>query len=171
MLRSLILVFVLPPAFGALGTVFMASAAPAWLDPIFRSRFTVGLVLGLRMTPIAGVILLRAVSAASPFWALAAAVHGVPLGTYLRKVLGPILAAPLAVSGALVVLLATADVTTVLLLPEVANCPASQTAASSSSLDQNPEKGGRPEMAKVPRSMVQKVHGMYLRSPPILNIS
>ena len=116
LIAGLVLVFVLPPAFSALGASFTASAAPAWLDPVLRSRFTVGVVLGLRLTPIAGVVLLRAVGGASPFWALAAAVHGVPLWTYLRKVLGPILAGPIVVSIALVALLATADVTTVLLL-------------------------------------------------------
>ena len=116
LVAGLILVFVLPPALGALGTAFVASAAPAWLDPILRSRFTVGAVLGLRMTPIAGIVLLRAIGAASPFWALAAAVHAVPLSRYLRKVLAPILAGPIALSIALAALLATADVTTVLLL-------------------------------------------------------
>ena len=116
LVAGLILVFVLPPALGALGTAFVASAAPAWLDPILRSRFTVGAVLGLRMTPIAGIVLLRAMGAASPFWALAAAVHAVPLSRYLRKVLAPILAGPIALSIALAALLATADVTTVLLL-------------------------------------------------------
>ncbi len=116
LMAGMILVFVLPPAFGGLGAVLTASAAPAWLDPVLRSRFTVGVVLGLRFTPIAAVILLRALCGACPSWALSAAVHGVPLGTYLRQVLGPILAGPIGISVALTALLATADVTTVLLL-------------------------------------------------------
>ncbi|MCW5979710.1 MAG: hypothetical protein KIT09_16645 [Bryobacteraceae bacterium] len=113
---GLIVVFVLPPALNALGTALAASGAPAWLDPVLRSRLTVGAVLGLRLTPLAGIVLLRAMCTAPASWALAAAVHGVPLGTYCRRVLAPFLAGPIAISVALVALLATADVTTVLLL-------------------------------------------------------
>ncbi len=113
---SLILVFVLPPAIGALGTVLVASEAPQWLDPLLRSRLTVATILGLRLTPVAAVILIRSIGSAPPSWALAAAVHGVPLSTYLRKLLAPFLAPSATMSVALVALLATADVTTVLLL-------------------------------------------------------
>jgi iron(III) transport system permease protein len=116
LLVALLLLFVLPPAVGALGSVLAASDAPAWLDPLVRSRLTVAVVLGLRLTPIAAVVLLRAIGTAPPSWAFAAAVHGVGLMTYLRKLLVPFLARPLAVSLALVALVATADITTVLLL-------------------------------------------------------
>jgi ABC-type Fe3+ transport system permease subunit len=54
--------------------------------------------------------------ATPPSWALAAAVHGVSLTAYTRKVLGPVLAGSLAMSVTLVALIATADVTTILLL-------------------------------------------------------
>jgi len=113
---GLVLVFVLPPSLSALGTVFASSAAPSWLDPILRSRFTVGVVLGIRLTPVAGIILVRAIGAMPPSWALAASVHGVSLAAYMRKVLGPVLAGPMAASVALAALIATADVTTILLL-------------------------------------------------------
>jgi len=116
LLVALMLVFVLPPAVGALGAILVASAAPAWLDPVVRSRFTVAVVLGLRLTPIAAIILLRAMGAAPPSWAFSAAIHGVGLMTYLRKLLMPFLARPVAVSIVLVGLVATADTTTVLLL-------------------------------------------------------
>jgi iron(III) transport system permease protein len=113
---GLTVVFVLPPALGALGAVLATSEAPDWLDPLLRSRLTVAAVLGMRLTPVAAIIMIRSIGSAPPSWALAAAVHGVPFATYLRKLLAPFLARPAMVSVALVALLATADVTTVLLL-------------------------------------------------------
>jgi ABC-type Fe3+ transport system permease subunit len=115
-LGALTLIFVVPPAVGALGIVFLAGEAPAWLDPVLRSRFTVAGVLGLRLTAIATVVLLRAIGSASPSWALAATVHGVSLASYGRRVLAPFLLRPILTSIALVGLVATADITTVLLL-------------------------------------------------------
>ncbi len=116
LLACLMLLLVLPPAIGALGTVLTASDAAPWLDPLLRSRFTVGAVTGLRLTAVATVLLVRAIGSAPVSWAWAAAVHGVPLSTYIRRVLAPFLAGPIAMSIALVALIATADVTTVLLL-------------------------------------------------------
>lgn len=116
LLACLMLVLMLPPAVGALGVVLTASDAAPWLDPLLRSRFTVGAVIGLRLTAVAAVLLLRAVGSAPVSWAWAAAVHGVPLATYAGRVLAPFLAGPFAMSVALVALIATADVTTVLLL-------------------------------------------------------
>ena len=116
LLVALLLLFVLPPAVGALGAILVASDAPAWLDPFVRSRLTVAVVLGLRLTPIAAIILLRAMGAAPPSWAFSAAIHGVGLMTYLRKLLVPFLARSIAVSIVLIGLVATADITTVLLL-------------------------------------------------------
>jgi ABC-type Fe3+ transport system permease subunit len=106
----------LPPALAVLGIVQLAAAAPAWTDPFLRSRFTVCVALGLRFLPVAAVLSLRAWGATSPTWAFAAGVHGVPLGTYLRSVLFPILLPVGGVVMLLVGLLATADITTVLLL-------------------------------------------------------
>lgn len=111
-----VLVFVLPPAVGSLGSALIASEAPAWLDPLLRSRLTVAVVLGLRLSPIAAIILLRAMGSVPPSWGFAAALHGVGLMTYMRRLLAPFLAGPMALSIALVALAATADVTTVLLL-------------------------------------------------------
>jgi ABC-type Fe3+ transport system permease subunit len=116
LLAVLMLAFVLPPAIGALGVVLIASEAPAWLDPLLRSRLTVAVVLGLRLTPIAAIILLRAMGSLPPSWGLAAALHGVSLTLFMRKLLAPFLAVPAAASVALVALVATADITTVLLL-------------------------------------------------------
>lgn len=106
----------LPPAFTALGVIQLATAAPAWADPFLRSRFTVCVVLGLRFFPIAAVLGLRAWGATSVSWVFAASVHGVSLGAYLRRVLLPLLLPVGGVSLLLVALLATADITTVLLL-------------------------------------------------------
>jgi iron(III) transport system permease protein len=115
-LSGLTLLFVLPPSAGALGTVLAASAAPEWLDGVLRSRATVGVVLGLRLTVIAGLMLSRAIGSAPPSWAAAAALHGVPLHRYFRSVLAPFLAGPMLLSVTVIALLATADITTVLLL-------------------------------------------------------
>ena len=108
--------FSLPPAFTALGVVQLATAAPAWADPFLRSRFTVCVALGLRFFPVAAVLSLRAWGATSATWVLAASVHGVSLGTYLRRVVFPLLLPVGGVSLLLVALLVTADISTVLLL-------------------------------------------------------
>jgi iron(III) transport system permease protein len=116
LLGALLLVFVLPPPLGALGSVLIASDAPAWSDPLLRSRLTVAVVLGLRLTPVAVIILLRAIGSVPASLGLAAAIHGVGLVTYLRRLLAPFLVLPAAASIGLVALVATADVTTVLML-------------------------------------------------------
>jgi ABC-type Fe3+ transport system permease subunit len=115
-LGFLIAVFVLPSALFGIGAVFAGSAAPAWLDPLFRGRFVVGLVTGLRLTPLAAVLMMRALAATEPNWALAAGVHGVSLGSFVRRVLAPYHASSAMVAAGLVGLLALADVTTVMLL-------------------------------------------------------
>jgi ABC-type Fe3+ transport system permease subunit len=109
-------VFAMPPAMTALGLVYLGADAPAWADPILRSRLTVCVALGLRFLPVAAVIGLWASGSASPSWAQAAGLHGVPLGTYLRRILLPFLLPAGLLSCMLIALLATADIGTVLLL-------------------------------------------------------
>lgn len=113
---GLVVVLVLPPALGALGTILVASGAPAWLDPVVRSRSTVGAVLGLRLVPVPAILFVRALGGMPASWALAASVHGVGLGRYGLRVLLPFLAPTFGLAVLLVALLATADVGTVLLL-------------------------------------------------------
>jgi len=108
--------FCLPPALPALGAVRIAAAAPHWLDPILRGSAGVCLAQGLRLTPLAVILLLRAWGATSPSWTDAAAVSGVGLTTFLRRVMVPVLGPAMAISGLLVALLASADVGSVLLL-------------------------------------------------------
>ncbi len=108
--------FALPPSLSALGIVRLAGAAPPWLDFLFRSRLTVCFDLGARFLPIATVIGLRAWGTTSSSATYAAALHGIPLRSYLARVLGPQLLPALATSVLLVALLATADISTVLLL-------------------------------------------------------
>jgi len=108
--------FCLPPALPALGAVRIAAAAPHWLDPILRGSAGVCLAQGLRLAPLAVILLLRAWGATSPSWAEAAAVSGVSLKAFLRRVMLPVLAPAMAISGLLVALMAFADVTSVLLL-------------------------------------------------------
>jgi iron(III) transport system permease protein len=108
--------FSLPPALAALGIAQMAARAPAWTDPLLRSRFTVCLALGLRFVPVATILGLRSWGSMPASWAQVAALHGVPLGKYLRNVTGPFLLPVGSLALLLVALLATADVGTVHLL-------------------------------------------------------
>jgi len=109
-------IFSLPPALGAFGIIDSATSTPAWADPLLCSRATVCLTLGLRFFPVVAVLALRAWGSISISWTQAAGIHGVPLGTYLRKVVIPFLVPAGALAWLLVALLATADVGTVLLL-------------------------------------------------------
>jgi ABC-type Fe3+ transport system permease subunit len=108
--------FAQPPALIALGLVQLGTSAPEWADPLLRSRLSVCLALGLRLFPVAALLGLRTWAAMPASWASAAAVHGVPLTIYLRRVVAPFFLPTVAVTVLLVSLLATADVGTVLLL-------------------------------------------------------
>ncbi len=112
----LLTLFSLPPALTALGLVQLAAAAPAWTDPLFRSRFTVCAALGLRFFPVAAVLGMRVWGATSASWTFAAAAHGISLTTYLLQIVFPLLLPTLTIALLLVALLATADVSTILLL-------------------------------------------------------
>ncbi len=116
LLAALVIIFAMPPTLGALGFIYAANASPAELDPLLRSRFTVGLELALRSLPIAAIFGMRAIGTASPSWAEAAAIHGVPLTSYFGKVLCRWLLPAALVSALLTALLVTADISTVLLL-------------------------------------------------------
>src|SRR5262249_11310604 len=105
-----------PPALGSLGFIQWGTQAPSWMDTLLRSRLTVCLALGLRFFPVAALLSLRAWGSMPASWALAAGVHGVSLDRYLWKVVWPFLLPSQAVAVLLVALLASADVSTVLLL-------------------------------------------------------
>ncbi|MEE8176405.1 MAG: hypothetical protein V3T65_00240 [Acidobacteriota bacterium] len=115
-LALLVLFFSLPPALPALGLVQVGSFSPAWTDPLLRSRLTVAFALGVRFLPVAAVLALQAWAGSSPSWSQAAAVHGLSLGRYLVRILLLYLVPPAALAALLVALLATADVSTQLLL-------------------------------------------------------
>ncbi len=124
-LAASLALFAQPPAMMALGLVQVGTSAPAWADWLLRSRLTVCLALGLRLFPVAAVLGLRAWGAMPASWASAAAVQGVSLGSYVRRVVGPFFVPSALVAVLLVGLLATADVSTVLLLhpPDEASLP------------------------------------------------
>lgn len=111
-----LIVLALPPALAGLGIVQTVAAAPAWLNPLLRTRFTVCLALGLRYLPVAAILGLRAWSSMPVSWVQAAGISGVPLTTYIGRVLFPYFLPGAAISVLLVGLLATADIGTVLLL-------------------------------------------------------
>jgi ABC-type Fe3+ transport system permease subunit len=111
-----IMIFAWPPAAGALGVVYLAATAPPAFDVLVRSRLTVCLVLALHLLPIATGLALRSIGSLSPSWTYAAAVHGVGFGRFARRVLWPALRPSVAISIAVVALLASADAGSVLLL-------------------------------------------------------
>jgi len=111
-----LLVLIQPPALIALGLVGLGSSAPPAADVLLRSRLTVCLALAVRLFPVGVLLGMRAWGGMSPSWAHAAAVHGVPLARYLRRVVIPCLAPSVIAAALLVTLLAAADVGTVLLL-------------------------------------------------------
>lgn len=116
LLVGLVLLFALPPSLGALGWIHLAGVSPAWFDPVLRSPFTVSAALAFRFFPIAAIFAIRSLGTASRSWADTAAVHGVPLTTFARRVLAPWLAPALVPAALLIVVLAIADVTSALLL-------------------------------------------------------
>lgn len=115
-MAALLPLLALPSAGAALGLAGLAARAPAWADDLARGRAAVCVALGLRLSPIAVLLVLRAFAAVPPSRTLAAALHGVPLWRFLARVLLPALLLALLVAALLVGLLAGADVSTVLLL-------------------------------------------------------
>ncbi|MBL7716617.1 MAG: hypothetical protein JNL01_14225 [Bdellovibrionales bacterium] len=115
-LGALLVILCLPPSLGALGMIQMGSVAPASLDFLLRSRFTVAVLLALRFLPVATFLAIRGIGLSSPTWASAAAIHGVSLPRYLWKVLLPWYLPTAFLSCLLVALLATAELNIVLLL-------------------------------------------------------
>jgi ABC-type Fe3+ transport system permease subunit len=106
----------LPPSLAALGLIALAGGAPAWTDPVLRSRLTVSLALGIRFFPISALIALRAWASLPPSWNMVAAVHGVSLWRYVRKVMIAFLAPSFVMSLLAASLLAASDIVTTLLL-------------------------------------------------------
>jgi ABC-type Fe3+ transport system permease subunit len=115
-LGTLLGLFALPPALAGIGVVQLAIKAPPELDWLTRGRFTVALVLGLRFLPIATLAMMRAVGSLSPSWGDAAQLHGVSFGRFVGRIVLPLVKQTIAVSLVLIMILATAEITTVLLL-------------------------------------------------------
>jgi iron(III) transport system permease protein len=116
LLSVLLVLFALPPALSALGLVHLASISPWQFDPFLRGHLVVMLALALKLVPITAIFAMRGFGTSSPSWAPAAALHGVSLATYFVRVLLPWLSAIILPAGLLALLLAMADVSTVLLL-------------------------------------------------------
>jgi ABC-type Fe3+ transport system permease subunit len=115
-LVGLVSVLALPPSLSALGWIYLSNVSPASLDPVLRSSLTVGLALAFHLFPIATIFAMRSLGASSVSWVDAAAVHGVSLSAFARRVGVPWMAPALLLGALLVALLATADVSSVLLL-------------------------------------------------------
>ena len=111
-----IAVFSLPATLGALGIVELGTQAPAWADTLLRSRGTVCASLGIRYSSVAVLLGLRAWGTMPQSWSLAASIHSVPPAKFLARVVFPHLVPSITAAFFCVALLATADVTTVLLL-------------------------------------------------------
>jgi iron(III) transport system permease protein len=106
----------IPPAVSALGMILLGSYAPVWMEHLLRGRFAVALLLGLRFLPIATILSLRKIGTSSPTWAQAASLHGLSLWKYLKIILLPWFFPSGVLIGFAVALLATADITTIVLL-------------------------------------------------------
>ena len=113
---GLLLLLCLPPSLSALGVVFSASHSSAVLDFVLRSRLTVGVVQGLRWVAVGFLLASKSISAASPAWSSAAALHGIGLSRYFLQILFPWLKGALLSSFGLAALLATAEVGSAVLL-------------------------------------------------------
>jgi ABC-type Fe3+ transport system permease subunit len=98
---------------------------PAWADVLSRGPHLVCTALGLRLAPIAILLVMRAYAATPRSWTLAAALHGISLKQFSMNVLLPALLPALALSGLTIALLSNVDVTTVLILhpPGLASLP------------------------------------------------
>ncbi|MFN2477466.1 MAG: ABC transporter permease subunit [Chthoniobacterales bacterium] len=115
----------MPSVLLALGWIRLANCAPAALDPWVRGRAAVALILGVRLLPIAFVLALRRWTAMPLSWRDAAAMHGVPAITLLRRIVLPHQLPGIALALGLVAVLAATEVTIVLLLhpPGAASLP------------------------------------------------
>jgi ABC-type spermidine/putrescine transport system permease subunit II len=115
-LAVLLALLAMPPALAAIGLTQVATHAPAQLDWLLRSRFTVMLILGLRFLPVATIAIMRATGSLSPTWTEAARLHGVSRPRFFARVTLPNIAPAIFVSLILVMVLAAADITTTHLL-------------------------------------------------------
>jgi ABC-type Fe3+ transport system permease subunit len=113
---AIFVILSLPPSLNALGIVKVGTLAPAWLDPVLRGRFTVGLVSALKFFPIAAILIMRSFGNTSPSQCLVAAIHGIFLGCYIGRILGPAILPSAGIACVIIALLATAEVGTALLL-------------------------------------------------------
>src|SRR5262249_50150985 len=109
--------FSLPPALSSIGIIQVSTAAPAWADPILRSRFVVCLALALRFFPVTLLLGMRAWGSMPSSWVQAGGMHVVSLPSYLISVAFPCLFPTAALTVLLVALLAVGETGVVLLLP------------------------------------------------------
>ena len=106
----------LSPAMHALGLVLMAAHGPPSGDFLLRSGWLAGLGLGLRFMPIGAILCLVTLSKMPRSLNYASAVHGLPLFTYGRRVLLPLLWPAILTAMLVIGLLALADVSSTMLL-------------------------------------------------------
>jgi ABC-type Fe3+ transport system permease subunit len=104
------------PALHALGWARLAASAPAWLDGLTRSGWTVGLASGLRLMSVAAIFLLVIWARLPRSMNEAGEVHGVPAWQMAARVWLPWLGPALMASVIAVALLALSDVGTSQLL-------------------------------------------------------
>lgn len=112
----LMLFLAAPPALAAIGVLRVSSHAPQLLDGLLRGRATVPVIMGLRLLPVAVLLILRADASFAPSWRDVARVHGVSPVAFYGRVVAPFMAPPIMAAWLLVAVLSMADVTTTHLL-------------------------------------------------------
>jgi ABC-type Fe3+ transport system permease subunit len=111
-----LLFLVLPSSFVALNVIEWSTSVSAVWDWLFRGKFLVGAVLAFRFFPIATLLIIKRYTTISPSWFDTAKQSGVPKIKFYSQVIIPFLTPALALSVLIVTLLATAEISTVLLL-------------------------------------------------------
>jgi ABC-type Fe3+ transport system permease subunit len=108
--------FGLPASLHSLGIVFAASSSSGFLQSAIRSDWMVGAGLGIRLFPIALVMIAAAWLRIPRSYSEAAAIHGLGQVRFVGRIAGPLMASAIISAVAIVSLLGLSDVSAMMLL-------------------------------------------------------
>jgi ABC-type Fe3+ transport system permease subunit len=115
-LAASFILMAMPASLTALGILVIAAKLPPIFDVVTRSGWVVGIAYGIRFAPLAAVLCLHAGCRLPRSQSDAGALHGVPLRSWVSRVVLPHVRPTLMVCGLVVALLSLAEVSTTLLL-------------------------------------------------------